>query len=345
MPGAGMKALNTIHPIIGVDMHRTLPPPLPVLPFAPHVVLWGEGWSQQIGWLWAVANSKACSPQSLCPKPVGVCYGYGIGRGHDAGPHPGHIWANALLPLIGLGSGSKSEFASGTVRLPTGNMAIAVAMVVNFNLDCNDFPIPPTPTGTVMAFMCTVQAGFTLGDFLGGLCSMVVDMAIVMVAGLVVGAAMAALSALGRGLLGGFMSALFGGQGFLGAFGRGLGRGLIQNAKAMFSVSFVSSLAPSALAAALASAAKQIFTVQTLKAFPWITGPAGLGTSVYGVGSPLGYSDSNSVYGTKSKPDEDQKKAHPDQHDPNARANEFGHSLAGEKPESSSSYHDSPRDD
>lgn len=324
MPGVGMKCLNTIHPIFGVDFHRTIPPPLPTPPFAPHIVVWGEGWSQKTGFMWAVANSKAASPESGVAKPVAVCWGYAIGRAHDAGPHPGHIWPNLLLPLILLGSGSKSEFASGTVQHAKGNMAIAVAYVVNLNLDCQDFPIPPLPSGVVVAGLCTVKAGFTLGDFLGGLLSMLADMAISWIAGLICAGITSGLAAAGRGLMSGLKGVFLGGQGFLGAFGRGFARGFVSNMKSAFNVGMVSKLAPSALASAFSSAAGQAFTRKAVSQVPYIMGPVGSAVGVYGVGSPVGYSSPNSAYGRASGI-----------RDPNVMANTLGHSIAGENPESS----------
>jgi hypothetical protein len=324
-----MKCLNTIQPIVGVDMHKTIPPPSPVPPFAPHVIVWGEGWSQKTGFMWALANSKAASPESAVAKPVALCWGYAIGRGHDAGPHPGHVWPNILLPLVLLGSGSKSEFASGTVSHPQGNMAIAVAMFVNLNLDCQDFPIPPLPTGVVMAMFSTVEAGFTLGDFLGGLFSMLIDMAITWVSGLICAGIMSALSAAGRGLAGAFRS-MFNGGGFLAAFGRGFGRGFLQGMASSLRVPMVSSLGPGAVASAFRAAAVTPVTRSLLSEFPYIMGPVGSAVSIRVVGSPVGYSSPDSAYGTYLAPS--------GQPDPNAWANRQGHSVAGEKPESASPY-------
>jgi hypothetical protein len=324
-----MKCLNTIQPIVGTDMHKTIPPPLPTPPFAPHIVVWGEGWSQKTGFMWAVANSQAASPESGVPKPVALCMGYAIGRGHDAGPHPGHIWPNILLPLIMVGAGSKSQFASGTVSHPKGNMAIAVALFVNLNLDCQDFPIPPLPTGVVMAFLSTVEAGFTLGDFLGGLFSMLIDMAITWLSGLICAGITSALSAVGRGIAGAFKSVFNGAGGAFGAFGRGFGRGFLQNMASSFETKFVSKLTPRALAAAFMKAGNTPVTRALVSKFPYIMGPVGSAVSIRVVGSPVGYSSQNSAYG-KLTPD--------GQPDPNDWANKLGHSAAGEQPESSSPY-------
>ncbi len=333
MPGVGMKCLNTIQPIFGVDMHKTIPPPLPVPPFAPHVVVWGEGWSQKTGFMWAVANSKAASPESGVAKPVQLCWGYAIGRGHDAGPHPGHIWPNILLPLILLGSGSKSEFASGTVKHKQGNIAIAVAYAVNMNLDCQDFPIPPLPTGFVMAMFSTVEAGFTLGDFLGGLFSMLMDMALTWLSGLAVAGLTSVISSAGRGLSGAFKSAFFGNGGMFGAFGRGFGRGLLQGMRDAFKIPFVSKLAPRALATAFMEAGNTPVTRALLSNFPYIMGPVGSALGIRVVGSPVGYSSPDSAYGKYLAPT--------NQPSTNDWANRLGHSAAGEPPESGSPY-DSP---
>lgn len=329
MPGVGMKCLNTIQPIMGTDLHKTIPPTVPTPPFAPHVIVWGEGWSQNTGFMWAVANSKAASPQSNVSKPVALCWGYAIGRGHDAGPHPGHIWPNILLPIILLGAGSKSQFASGTVSHPQGNMAVAVAFAVNLNLDCQDFPLPPLPTGFVMAMFSTVEAGFTLGDFLGGLFSMLVDMAITWISGLICAGITSALSAVGRGLSGALRS-VFNGGGFFAALGRGFGRGFLQGMASSFEIKFVSSLTPSALAAAFRSAALTPVNRALLSQFPYIMGPVGSAVSIRVVGSPVGYSSPDSWYGKRLAPT--------GKPDPNAWANRLGHSAAGEPPESSSPY-------
>ena len=239
------------------------------------------------------------------------------------------MWPNILLPLILLGSGSKSEFASGTVKHPQGNMAIAVAMAVNLNLDCQDFPIPPLPTGVVMAFFSTVQAGFTLGDFLGGLFSMFIDMLITWISGLICAGLTSALSGLARGLKGALASVLNGG-GFFGALGRGFGRGFLQEMAGSLRIPLVSRLTPGALAAAFWKAGQTPVTRSLLSKFPYVMGPVGSIASIRVVGSPVGYSSPNSAYGTYLAPS--------GQPDPNAWANRVGHSAAGERPESGSPY-------
>jgi hypothetical protein len=178
----GFPVLTTLQPIVGFDMHKAIPPPTPPPPMVPHVVVWGVGLSQKTSFQWAISTSKASSPESGCAKPVLVGMGHACGRQHDAGPHPGHIWPNVLLPLILLGSASKAEFGSSTVKIavsPIGggsaDMGINVAYVMNTNLDCYDAPLPPCPTGFAITLNYSVMAGFSLKDFLHGLLQLVAD--------------------------------------------------------------------------------------------------------------------------------------------------------------------------
>ena len=144
MPGVPMHCLNTIQPIVGCDAHKAIPPPPPAPPpFTPHAVVWGEGWSQKMNFLgMAVATSKATSPESLQPKPVACGWGYAVARTHDA--DSSHICAEARCSGI-VGAGSEVRVRLRTVKLKTGDMAIAVLYAANLNLDCFDFPLPPAP--------------------------------------------------------------------------------------------------------------------------------------------------------------------------------------------------------
>lgn len=165
----GNKALNSVQLVAGCDFHRAIPPPIPVPPFAPHVVVYCIGWS-------FTGASKRCDAVG---SAVSAGWGYALGRQHDIGPGPYHFWANALLPLIWLGSGNKAEFSSSSVLVPQGRMAVALIPWVGLNLqlDCQDFPLPPLPTSTCVASFNTVRASFTMADALGGFMSMLFDMA------------------------------------------------------------------------------------------------------------------------------------------------------------------------
>lgn len=219
----GFPVFTTLQPIVGADQHKSIPPPPPVGPLmVPHVVVWGSGLSQKTGFMWAIAaTSRAASPESGCTTPTTVGMGHACGRTHDAGPHPGHIWPNALLPLILLGSASKAEFGSGTVKIaisPQGggkaDMAVNVAYALNFNLDCQDFPVPPLPTGLCFTINYNVLAGFSFMDFLRGLIQMAADMLLTWVVGLACAGLSAGLSGiigkiLGKGSLGALTAAAF----------------------------------------------------------------------------------------------------------------------------------------
>ncbi len=287
MPGAPMHCLNTIQPIVGCDAHKAIPPPPPAPPpFTPHVVVWGEGWSQKVNFLgMAMATSKAASPESGAPKPVACGYGYAVGRTHDAGPHPGHIWPNVLLPLIMLGAGSKSEFASGTVKIGTASgaqdMAVAVAFAVNMNLDCFDFPMPPAPSGVVIAAANTVFAGLTWADVGRGFVGMVIDSALTWF----VGAACAVVT----GAMSGLLSRAAG-----SSLMSGMLDGMAANFKGPWASSIFTEEAPN-----LFSRNGQLFgdsirrftqAAGNVPARDLVTAAYGYALGTWGLGTPLGYS-------------------------------------------------------
>ncbi|HEX2660031.1 MAG TPA: hypothetical protein VHU40_17225 [Polyangia bacterium] len=295
----GFPVMTTVQPIIGVDMHKAIPPPPPAPPpMVPHVVVWGSGLSQKMNFLWSVAaTSKASSLESLCVKPTVVGFGHGCGRTHDAGPHPAHIWPNVLLPLIMLGSGSKAEFGSGTVKLavsPQGggsaDFAINVAYVMNMNLDCQDFPVPPLPTGFCFTIHYNVLAGFTLSDFLRGLVQMLFDMALTWL----VGCACAGLSALMSGAIAAVM-----GKGALAAMGSSM-----RSAFSLGGASQIMSDGAGALLSngrlfvdgwrAMLAAGKNAFVND---APGMATGIVSTLTGIYGIGTPVGFAPEGAPVG------------------------------------------------
>ncbi len=296
MPGVPMHCLNTIQPIVGCDAHKAIPPPPPAPPpFTPHVVVWGEGWSQKMNFLgMAVATSKATSPESLQAKPVACGWGYAVARTHDAGPHPGHIWPNVLLPVIMLGAGSKSEFASGTVKLKTGDMAVAVLYAANLNLDCFDFPLPPAPSGTVIAAANPVFAGFTWADLARGLVGMVVDMAITWMVG--------AVCAVATGALSGLLNRAAGGS----VLSR-MGQGIASNFAGPWSNSIFAEGAPNFFARNgqlfLDSAGAFFQAAKNIPARDLLTTAVGYGLGTWGLGTPVGYSPVYTPVGGGAKGD------------------------------------------
>lgn len=300
----GFPVLTTIQPIAGVDMHKSLPPPPPAGPLMlPHPVVWGSGLSQKTAFMWAIAaTSRAASTDSGCLKPTVVGFGHACGRTHDAGPHLGHIWPNALLPLILLGSSSKAEFGSGTVQVGvspqaggSADMGVNMAYVFNMNLDCQDFPLPPMPTGFSFTIHYNVTAGFGLNDLLRGLVQMAFDLA----ATWLVGLASAGLGALLKGLF----SRLFTNQSFMSAAwasfkgnftftseaGLRSAMGLMNDGAGFFaSNGRLFAQAGRFMPAALANAWKAAPVDQAV-------GVAGTAVGTFVVGSPIGYAPENAA--------------------------------------------------
>jgi len=298
----GFPVLTTLQPIVGVDAHKSLPPPPPVGPLMlPHPVVWGSGLSQKTGFMWAIAaTSRASSPESGCLTPTRVGPGYACGRTHDAGPHPGHIWPNALLPLILLGSASKAEFGSGSVKTAiapqaggSADKAINVAFVLNLNLDCQDFPIPPLPTGMCFTTNYFVYAGFTFIDFLRGMMQMIMDALVTWLVGLGCAALSSVLSGVIGKLLGtGALSDIWGafkGSFLLGGSGvSGAVRGAVMADYALSGRAFVEGWR--AIPGALASAWRQAPVDQ-------IVGPITSLLGTFGPGTPIGYAPKNAPVG------------------------------------------------
>jgi hypothetical protein len=299
----GFPVLTTIQPIVGADFHKSIPPPPPAGPLmVPHVVVWGSGLSQKTGFMWAIAStSRASTPESGCPKPTVVGFGHGCGRTHDAGPHPGHIWPNALLPIILLGSSSKAEFGSGTVKLAiapqvggSADMAVNVAFALNLNLDCQDFPIPPLPTGLSFTIHYSVKAGFSLADFMRGLIQMAMDLALTWLVGLACAGLTAGISGIigkimGKGAFGALASASFRSSFSLG--GVSSAAGLMRDGAGYFASNgrlFVDGwrFVPAALATAWRDAPAD-----------QVVGLVGTAVGTFGLGTPIGYAPENAPVG------------------------------------------------
>jgi len=158
--------LINVHGMIGVDWHDTLlPPAIPAPVPSPHFV------AQFLNGL-GLGVTKSIKVKS---------HGFDvIKRGSDIGMGIGHVAANVLFPIHVIASGSKSEFASFSVKVENTPIAIACAVYVNFNLNCqgpSTAPVMPMPTGIVIAPGCNM-AGFSLGDFFGSLFCMITDMLI-----------------------------------------------------------------------------------------------------------------------------------------------------------------------
>lgn len=163
---------TNIHPMVGVDLHNALLPPVPPappvpVPFMPHAV------AQVLGGLNLTA---AITPTVFSHNFLT------IQRGSDIGPFIGHVPmpANIMVPLLILGSGSVSEFGAFSVLSEGKALAIAPLIYVGFNFNCYD-PVPWN-TNLVIAPGCNM-AGFNMADMCASFISVAIDMALSFVAG------------------------------------------------------------------------------------------------------------------------------------------------------------------
>jgi hypothetical protein len=176
---AGFNVLKHTHVMIGIPLlewHDYLPPPGITPAKAGHIC----------GGLlsvppWGILSGKKNNTPG---KTVETATSYGMSRGTDMGPLIPHYNVippappNLLLPVIILFSGSKSHFGASTVLFEQGQAAFAVAVKVNFNLNCAGPTMPPLPSGLVIAEPQTVEVGVTVGDMIAGFLHMAVDLLI-----------------------------------------------------------------------------------------------------------------------------------------------------------------------
>ncbi|AKT42713.1 hypothetical protein [Chondromyces crocatus] len=168
--------LVNYHAMLGVDFHDSFPMFVsPPIPRGPHMVgallKWGP---------WFGGNNS---------EKVDCIGGDPMGQGTDIGMLIPHIplVPNVYFWLYTLASSSQSHFGVSSVRTDAGPVAVAVLVIVNFNLDCEGpLTCPPLPTGLVLA-PNTVLAGMTLGDFLASLVTMILTAAIQYVINLIFG--------------------------------------------------------------------------------------------------------------------------------------------------------------
>ena len=162
------------HPMIGRDFHIPWPPGSPSPAPSPAPYLTG----QTLMGL-AIKASYASSHMSMG-------WGMTMQQGTDIGymiPHVGP--PSALLAIEIPLSSSVSYFGTSMVMVENKPACVALAMLVNYNLNCGT-PVP-TPTGIVIAAN-THFAAMTLGDLLGGVAVMAMDVAIGVVLGKAIGA-------------------------------------------------------------------------------------------------------------------------------------------------------------
>lgn len=160
----GHNVLIQWHVMVGYDFHT--PPPPPAGQFTIMV-------------LNGTSLTRTCADDHKSTQTGGKVMGRGTDIGPIIIPHaPAPPIPPFRLAYIIPTSGSKSHFGSSKYKINCGgatSCAVAVLFVVNLNLNCGE-PVP-TPTGVVIA-PNTHMAGMTLGDFLAGIFSMVLDFVI-----------------------------------------------------------------------------------------------------------------------------------------------------------------------
>jgi hypothetical protein len=174
----GFNVLKHTHTMIGLpflEWHDYLiPPGLPTPPKAGHTcfaIIAAGPW----GFLTGQKNDEGPN------KTVQTDTSTALSVTTDAGPLIPHLNIiplappNLLIPVFLLASGSKSHFGASTVLFPKGPAAFAVAIKVNFNLNCAGATLPPLPSGLVIAMPQTVEVGVTMGDLIGGIVHLVLD--------------------------------------------------------------------------------------------------------------------------------------------------------------------------
>lgn len=159
------NVLKFIDPSIGTEPHMAVIPPAPPTPM-PYVQLTFLGHG-------ILGKSKFSGPA----KPVLTMNQFAMLQGTDCGylsPHMGNM-ASVVYPMVLGFSSSKSMMVAGTVQMKGSPVAVAMLVVQNLNLNCAS-PVS-LPLGIVPA-LTTVQAGMSAGDFMAGVCSAALQMAL-----------------------------------------------------------------------------------------------------------------------------------------------------------------------
>jgi hypothetical protein len=161
----------TIHGFIGAGFHDAVNPPLPaVVPFTPHV---------------SMQTLLGLTIKAKWSKTVIGPFGFQLlGKDNDSGlmvPHIAIPPTNVLVPIVIAFGGSKVMFGASTVKLDVDGAGVPMgACLLPFvplskNQACNQ-PLN-LPTDNVIG-PNTVMVGLTLGDVVGGVVNIVVDMGV-----------------------------------------------------------------------------------------------------------------------------------------------------------------------
>ena len=158
--------LLPIHPCISVDLHHNLPPP----PAPPVPLYLPYFWLQILGGLPFFNKVKMAKKTYAWHFPA-------LQKDTDIGGMLVHVGnpINLKLPLIIYKSSSKSHFGASTVKIENEIVATSSLIFVNHNMNCGN-PCN-LPTGIVVA-PNTVMAGMTIGDYISGTLTIVIDASI-----------------------------------------------------------------------------------------------------------------------------------------------------------------------
>ena len=162
--------LRQYHVMVGCDFHNEVNaaiPPTPA-PFVPHLVGHKlEGWGITPTALMTSEKTKALGTKIMQRNTD-------IGNGIIHVPIP--PWPPCLLLLVIIPfSGSKSYWGASSVLVEGKPVAAAILVVVNLNLNCGD---PCAQPFNLVFTWGNVVCGMTVGDIIGGMVAMYVDMAI-----------------------------------------------------------------------------------------------------------------------------------------------------------------------
>jgi len=171
MAGWPASVCVMMNPVFGRDVHDMIIPPAPAPIPGPYV------WVQTLsGIFWPTVKMAPTVFSGSFPV---------IQRGSDIGSFVVHIGnpANINLPFIILGSASKSEFGSLSVKAENKPLATTFPLfILGVNLTCQGPALGPAgpfplPLGAVLGFG-TQFAGMSLGDVIACLVITIADMVI-----------------------------------------------------------------------------------------------------------------------------------------------------------------------
>ena len=161
----------TIHGFIGAGFHDAIFPPAPaVVPFTPHV---------------SMQTLLGLTIKAKWSKTVIGPFGFQfIGKDNDSGmvlPHISIPPPNALVPIVIAFGGSKVMFGASTVKVDVDGAGVPMGacllpyVPLSRNQACNQ--LMNLPSDNVIA-PNTVFVGLTLGDVIGGVVNIVIDMGV-----------------------------------------------------------------------------------------------------------------------------------------------------------------------